>query len=84
MLLKGFTSQRGRINLQSFSQNVSSASASTTRILQTQPHQVSSPLAAGTATSVTVTLGATTSLAPAASATVVSQVRISDGSKVLC
>lgn len=56
-----------------FHQNASSAGVATTRVVQTQPRQVSSSLASGTATS--ITLGATTSLTPASSAAVVSQVR---------
>lgn len=56
-----------------FRQNASSAGVATTRVLQTQSRQVSSSLASGTATS--ITLGATTSLTPASSAAVVSQVR---------
>ena len=55
---------------------MSSAGVATTRVLQTQPRQVSSSLASGTATS--ITLGATTSLTPASSAAVVSQVGNSD------
>lgn len=56
-----------------FHQNASSAGVATTRVLQAQPRQVSSSLASGTATS--ITLGATTSLTPTSSAAVVSQVR---------
>ncbi|XP_068750575.1 helicase domino-like isoform X1 [Montipora capricornis] len=52
--------------------NVSSAGISTSRILQTQPRQVSSALTSGSVTS--ITLGATTSQSAASSATAVSQI----------
>ena len=63
-------------------QNVSSAGISTSRMLQTQPRQVSSPLTSGSVTS--ITLGATTSQSTASSATAVSQVSLHSHCRIVC